>query len=249
MNDTTACRYTSIQRTGHQAGQYDPLPRPPELPAGLAENPRVLLLANLDDISRGLAGDTPPGRASYRDVERCLGIVQATAHLLDPQSRIRCAASAATAAYYLDALTASGNNEWLVCPGTYDVSQALLEEMADLVYVRLIATAPERGRPKRHVDLVTSGPRPHLRAAGHAASAARDPNLAHRARPLRRRVALQVLVRRAVHRLAFIRSGCRLSARAQAGRRSLLGSSRCGRLKRRWTPPPRGGVHPRSIRP
>lgn len=154
MNDTTACRYTSIQRTGHQAGQYDPLPRPPELPAGLAENPRVLLLANLDDISRGLAGDTPPGRASYRDVERCLGIVQATAHLLDPQSRIRCAASAATAAYYLDALTASGNNEWLVCPGTYDVSQALLEEMADLVYVRLIATAPERGRPKRHVNLV-----------------------------------------------------------------------------------------------
>ena len=124
----------------------------------------MLQLINLDGVSRGLADGTRLGRASDRDVQMCLGIVQATARELDPQSRVRCAASTATAAYHLDVLTASGNNEWLVRRRLDDVDQALIEEMADLIDARLIATGPGRGRPARQADLVILVGQDHIYA-------------------------------------------------------------------------------------
>jgi hypothetical protein len=154
VNHTIPCRYASMLHVGDQAGQYPALRLPTELPAGLVRNPRVLQLINLDSVSRGLANGTDLDRASDRDVQRCLGIARATARVLDPQSRIRCTASTATAAYHLDVLTASGNNEWLIRHRLDGVNQALIEEMTDLIDARLIATAPGRGHPAQHADLV-----------------------------------------------------------------------------------------------
>jgi hypothetical protein len=124
------------------------LPVPPELPAGLARYPRVLQLISADSVSRGCG--------SARHVRRCIDITQATARALDPQARIRCAASAGTAAYHLDLLTASGNNQWSVSRWAGDAGQVLLEEMNDLISARLTATGPrpKRQRRARPADLV-----------------------------------------------------------------------------------------------
>ena len=78
-----------------------------------------------------------------------MDVAQATARALDPQARVRCAASAATAAYHLDLLTASGNNQWSVSRGPGAAHQVLLEEMSDLTGARLIATRPGRKRQRR----------------------------------------------------------------------------------------------------
>jgi hypothetical protein len=125
-----------------------PLPVPPELPAGLARHPRVLQLISADSVARGCG--------PARHVRRCIDITQATARALDPQARIRCAASAGTAAHHLDLLTASGNNQWSVSRRAGDAGQVLLEEMNDLITARLIATGPrpKRQRRARHADLV-----------------------------------------------------------------------------------------------
>lgn len=124
------------------------LATPPGLPAGLARPPRVAQLINLDSISLGCGSD--------RDVRQCLEVAQATAHALDPQPRIRCAASAWTASRHLDLLTASGNNQWSVSRRPGAVRQVLLEEMTDLAAARLAAARPGRKRPRRagHADLV-----------------------------------------------------------------------------------------------
>jgi hypothetical protein len=137
---------------------------PPELPAGLAPRPRVVQLIDLDGVSHGLADDTPYDRASDQDVQLCVDVVQATARALDPQSRIRCAASTATAAYHLDVLTVSGNNQWSIRRGVDGADQALLEEMSDLVDARLIATRPGRKRPPRLADLVILVGQDHIYA-------------------------------------------------------------------------------------
>lgn len=139
------------------------LPLPPELP-GLAPSPRVLQLIDLDGVSHGLADDTARDRASDHDVQLCVDIVQATARALDPRSRVRCAASTATAAYHLDVLTASGNNQWSIRRGLGGADQALLEEMSNLVDARLIATRPGRKRPPRLADLVILVGQDHIYA-------------------------------------------------------------------------------------
>ena len=100
-------------------------------------------------------------------MQQCLDVAQATARALDPQSRIRCAASTATAAYHLDVLTASGNNQWSVSRGPGGADQVLLEEMSDLVDARLTATRPGRKRQRRagHADLVILVGQDHVYAA------------------------------------------------------------------------------------
>jgi hypothetical protein len=112
-----------------------------------------LQLIDLDSVSHGLADGTPHGRASDQDVQLYLDVVQATARALDPQARVRCAASSA-AARHLDVLTASGNNQWLVRRGLGGADQALLEEMSDLIDARMIAPRPGRKRPAPLADLV-----------------------------------------------------------------------------------------------
>ena len=83
-----------------EAARPAALPVPPELPAGLPPSPRVLQLIDLDGVSHGLADSTPRSRGSDQGVQLCVDVVQATARALDPQSRVRCAASTATAAYH-----------------------------------------------------------------------------------------------------------------------------------------------------
>lgn len=130
------------------------LPLPPELPMGLAENPRVTRLIDLDAVSHGLARGAPRGRASDQKVQLFLDIVEASAKALDPHSRVRCAASSATAAHHLDVLMASGNNQWTIRRGLNGADQVLLEEMSDLINARLIATRPGYKRPAWHADLL-----------------------------------------------------------------------------------------------
>ena len=150
-------------RTGEPA-RLAALPMPPELPDGLARRARVLQLIDADSVSHGLADGTSLGRASDHDVQLCLDVVLATARALDPQSRLRCAASTATAAYHLDVLIASANNQWSVRRGPGGADQVLLEEMSDLTGARLIATGPGRKRPARHSDLVILVGQDHIYA-------------------------------------------------------------------------------------
>ena len=130
------------------------LPLPPELPAGLPRNPRVLQLTDGDCVSYGLADGAPLGRASDQAMRLCLNLARATARALDPQSRVRCAASITTATYHLDVLTASGCDQWSVRRGPGGADQAVLEEMNDLIDARLAAAGPTRKRPIQHADLV-----------------------------------------------------------------------------------------------
>src|SRR2546429_9401839 len=100
------------------------LPAPPELPAGLTRLPRVLAFISLDGVALGCGSD--------QDVRWRVEVAQATARALDPQARIRCAASTETAARHLDLLTDSGNNPWAGCRRPGGADQVILEEMGDL---------------------------------------------------------------------------------------------------------------------
>lgn len=141
------------------------LPLPPELPAGITENPRVMRLIDLDGVSHSLARGTSPGRASNQDMQLFLDIVQATARSLDPQSRVRCAASSVTAACHLDVLTASGSNQWSIRRGLDGADQALLEEMNHLIRTRLTATRLGRGRRAQRAALLMLVGQDHIYAA------------------------------------------------------------------------------------
>ena len=80
--------------------------------------------------------------------------MHATATLLDPHARIRCAVSTETATHHLDVLTAAGNNLFAIRRGLGGADWVLLEELADLIDARTIATRPGRKRPARLADLV-----------------------------------------------------------------------------------------------
>jgi hypothetical protein len=92
---------------------------------------------------------TVGSRGSDAAVASCLGLARATARALDPQARIRCAASSETAAIHLDVLTSSRNNTWAIRRGLNGADYALLEELAGLVTARMFATRPGRKRPRR----------------------------------------------------------------------------------------------------
>jgi hypothetical protein len=80
--------------------------------------------------------------------------VHATATLLDPHARIRCAVSTETATHHLNVLTDSRNNLFTIRRGLDDADGALLEELTDLINARLLATRPRKKRPAQHADLV-----------------------------------------------------------------------------------------------
>ena len=138
---------------GRPVGRQTALPVPPELP-GLPPRPRVLQLTDGDCVSHGLAVGTSRQRASDQEVRSCLDRVQATAALLDPHARIRCAVSTETAARHLDVLTAAGNNLFAIRRGLDGADWALLEELTDLIDARTTATRRGRKRPARLADLV-----------------------------------------------------------------------------------------------
>ncbi len=128
-------------------------PVPPELP-GLPPRPRVLQLTDGDCVSHGLANGTRHQRASDQEVRSCLDRVHATARLLDPHARIRCAVSTETAIYHLAVLAAARNNLFTIRRGLDGADWALLEELADLIDVRMVAARPGRKRSAQVADLV-----------------------------------------------------------------------------------------------
>lgn len=99
-------------------------PVPPELP-GLPPRPRVLQLTDGDCVSHGLANGTRRQRASDQEVRSCLDRVHATARLLDPHARIRCAVSTDTAIYHLAVLAAARNNLFTIRRGLDGADWAL----------------------------------------------------------------------------------------------------------------------------
>lgn len=130
------------------------IPLPTELPE-LPANPRVRLLIDGDCLSRGLVEGTTRGRASDREVRSCLDRVRATATLLDPHARSRCAVSSATAIHHLDVLTSAPSNLFTIRRGLNGADRALLEELTDVIDARVIATTRRPGRqPTGPVDLV-----------------------------------------------------------------------------------------------
>ncbi len=128
-------------------------PLPPELP-GLPPRSRVLQLTDGDCVSHGLADGTRCGRASDQEVRSCLDQVHATATLLDPHARIRCALSTETATHHLDVLTTARNNLFTIRRGLDGADKVLLEELTDLIKARMIATRPVRKRSVWLADLV-----------------------------------------------------------------------------------------------
>jgi len=126
---------------------------PPELP-GLPPCPRVLQLTDGDCVSHGLADGTCRQRASDQEVRSCLDRVDATARLLDPHARIRCAVSTETAICHLAVLTAARNNLFTIRRGLDGADWALLEELADLIDVRMVAARRGWKRSARVADLV-----------------------------------------------------------------------------------------------
>ncbi len=130
------------------------LPLPLELPDGLGPL-RVLQLTDADAVSHGLVDDTPFERASNEAVRFCLDLVRVGARGLDPQARIRHAASSKTAAYHREVLITSGNNQWVIRQGLNGADHALLEELGALIDAREMATRPTaRKRPGRLFNLV-----------------------------------------------------------------------------------------------
>jgi len=140
------------------------LPYPPDLPAGLSDSSRVLLLIDADAVSHGLVDDKPQSRASYREMRTCLDLVDATARSIDRRARFRCAASTATATHHLDVMTESGGNTWLVRRGLHGADQAVLEELNHLIRVRLADHRPGRTSRAEHAFLVLLVAQDHIYA-------------------------------------------------------------------------------------
>lgn len=129
------------------------VPLPAELPA-LPANPRVALLIDGDCVSRGLVEGTARSRASNQEVNSCLDQARATAMLLDPHTRARCACSSATAINHLDVLTAFHNNLFTIRRSVDGADWALVEELTDLIDACNIAAARPRRPSVARVDLV-----------------------------------------------------------------------------------------------
>jgi hypothetical protein len=119
-----------------QRGSLKALPLPPELPA-VSRTSELLVLGDMDAVSHGLAEGTAGDRASDACVGAVLGQVRISAGAFGAITRIRLAASSATARHHLDLVMRSANNVWSIRRGLDGADHALLEELADLAAARL----------------------------------------------------------------------------------------------------------------
>ena len=144
-------RYAAVP--GRSVSRQTALPVPPDMP-GLPPRPRVLQLTDGDCVSHGLADGAARGRTSDQEMRSCLDRVHATATLLDPHARVRCAVSTETAAHHFDVLAVARNNSFAIRRGPDGADRALIEELADLIGARTIATQTGRRRSAGLADLV-----------------------------------------------------------------------------------------------
>jgi hypothetical protein len=117
-------------------GALKALPLPVELPAG-SRISHLLVLGDMDAVSHGLAEGSAGDRASDAYVDAVLGQVRISVGAFGPITRIRLAASSATARHHLDLVTRSANNVWSIRRGLDGADHALLEELEDLAAARL----------------------------------------------------------------------------------------------------------------
>ncbi len=114
----------------------------------------MLILIDGDCVSHGLVEGTARERACDQEVRACLDQVHATATLLDPYPRTRCAVSWATATHHFSVMASAGNNLFTICRGLDGADFELIEELNDLIQARSIAARPGRKRRARLADLV-----------------------------------------------------------------------------------------------
>jgi hypothetical protein len=117
-------------------GSLKALPLPAEIPA-LSRTSPLLVLGDMDAVSHGLAEGTAGDRASDAYVGAVLGQVRISAGAFGPITRIRLAASSATARHHLDLVMRSANNVWSIRQGLDGADHALVEELEDLAAARL----------------------------------------------------------------------------------------------------------------
>lgn len=115
---------------------------PPRLPDGLVRAPRILELVDADAISASLVHDYTAHCPCDLPLSSCLEIAQVCGTSLDPESRVRCAASAMTAFHHVDVLINAGVVTLAVRRTVGDARRVLLEELADLIDARTSATRP-----------------------------------------------------------------------------------------------------------
>jgi hypothetical protein len=131
----------------------DVLPFPAELPAW-ARPPRLVVLGDVDALSRGLAEGSGCSRAPDVRVWAVLEQVMLTASGLGSRKcPVRWAASSATARYHLDLMTRSANNEWSIRRGPDGADHALLEELEHLTAATINVNHCGK-HAERPVDLV-----------------------------------------------------------------------------------------------
>ena len=117
-------------------GSLKALPLPVELPA-VSRTSQLLVLGDMDAVSHGLAEGSVYDRASDAYVGAVLGQVRVSAAAFGPITRVRLAASSATARHHLDLITRSANNVWSIRQGLDGADHALLEELEGLAAARL----------------------------------------------------------------------------------------------------------------
>jgi len=133
-------------------GTRDAIAFPADLPA-LPRPSRVVVLADMDALSHGLAEGSGASRATDACVSAALEQVLLTVTRLGSrQCPTRWAASSATARYHLDLMTHSANNVWSIRTGRDGADHVLLEE---LEYITAATMSGHRGKnPARPADLV-----------------------------------------------------------------------------------------------
>jgi hypothetical protein len=128
------------------------LPFPGNLPA-FPRRPRLVVLGDVDALSRGLAEGSVCSRASDMRVWAVLEQVILTAlGLGSGNPAVRWAASSATARYHLDLMTRSANNVWSIRQGLDGADHALVAELEHLIAATLSVNRGKRA--ERPADLV-----------------------------------------------------------------------------------------------
>jgi hypothetical protein len=133
------------------SGTQDLLTFPADLPA-LPRPARVVLLADIDALSHGLAEGSGTSRATDAHLAAVLERVLLTVSGLGSRCPTRWAASSATARYHLNLVTRSANNVWSIRTGLDGADHVLLEELAQITAATM---SGHRGKnARRPPDLV-----------------------------------------------------------------------------------------------